>query len=202
MWVVDQPAVQAERLIGPVFTRVDLAAEPVLVEAFADPRITRGTYREKVGHSYGVGESGIVYVSVPFTDVRELSDVRIRVIDTSKAGSFAGDPASVAAFFDSPPEPSPIVGDIGATALRKHPDWLKVATALALPAKAGCLEIYLDHEGRYRWRLRRASGEIVADGAGPFLTREACEADIAWVRAHAASIEVLGLDSNGGTSGP
>src|SRR5262249_43932253 len=138
IWVVDKPAFQADRLSGAFFARVDVGHEPVLLEAFADPRVTRGTYRERVGHSFGLEESGIVSVSVPFTDLRELTDVRIRVIDFSKAGAFAGDPSSVAKLFDSPPDSSPIVADINAASLRKHPDWLKVATALGLPARAGC----------------------------------------------------------------
>jgi uncharacterized protein YegP (UPF0339 family) len=203
MWVVEQPAIQANRLADPILTRVDLAGQPILVEAFQDPRITRGTFRiEEAGHSYRTEDSGIVYVSVPFNEGRELSTLRIRVIDGSKDRAPATDPTAVAALFDNPPQSMPIVGDIDAASLRKHPDWLKIATALRLPAEAGRFEIYIDQEGRYRWRLQSTSGEIVADSSEAYPTREACEAGINWIRSHAASLEVVALDLGGGTGAP
>ncbi len=201
IWLVDQPALQATRLMGPIFTRVDLGTTPVLVEAFADPRVTRSTYREKVGHHYGMSESGLVYVSVPFTDVRELSDIHIRVIDASTSRDAVGDPAFVAELFDRPPDSMQIVGTVTAVSLLQHPDWLKVAPELGLSAVAGCIEIYIDPEKRYRWRIRRVSGEVVAEGARAHGTREACDADVAWVRAHVASLEVLASDSSGDRCG-
>lgn len=202
IWLVDQPALQAARLVGPIFTRVDTGTTPVLLEAFADPRVTRSTYREKVGHHYGRSDSGLVYVSVPFTDIRDLTDIRIRVIDASTARDTVGDPAFVAALFDRPPESMQVVGDVTAASLRQHPDWLTVAPALGLAAVAGCIEIYIDPEKRYRWRIRRVSGEVVAEGARSHGTRDACEADVAWVRAHVASLEVIASDATGGACGP
>ena len=202
LWVVDQPAVQAARLVDPILSRVDLGGEPILIEAFGDPRVIRGTFQEGAGHSYLVEESGIVYVSVPFTELRQLSDLRIRVIDASKARVSATDPAAVSALFDSPPESMPIVGDIDGAALRKHRDWSKVATALGLPVELGRFEIYVDRAGQYRWHLRRASGEIVAESGQAYMTREACEADIHWIRTHVGSLGIVPLDLPGGTCAP
>jgi uncharacterized protein YegP (UPF0339 family) len=199
LWVVEQPAIQSSRLVGPIFTRVDLATTPVLLEGFADPRVTRSTYREKLGHHYSRSATGIVEVSVPFTDVRELADIRIRLIDASTSQTTAGDPALVEGLFDRPRESMVVVGDIGAASLRQHPDWLKVAARLGLPAVPGCIEIYLDAEKRYRWRICRASGDVLAESAKAYETREACEADVAWMRAHAGSLEVCAADTTGRT---
>jgi hypothetical protein len=199
MWVVEQPAIQSSRLVGPIFTRVDVATTAVLLEGFADPRVTRSTYREKLGHHYGRSTVGTVHVSVPFTDVRELADVRIRLIDASRSPETAGDPAFVEGLFDRPRESMTVVGDIGAASLKQHPDWLKVAAQLGLPAVAGCIEIYLDAEKRYRWRVCRASGDVLAEGTRAHTTREACEADVAWMRAHVASLDVCASDTTGRT---
>ncbi len=109
---------------------------------------------------------------------------------------------AVAALFDSTPESMPIIADFDGASMRKHPDWLKVATALGIPAEAGRFEIYVDRAGKYRWQLRRASGEIVADSDQEYATREACEADIQWIRTYVASIDIVGLDMSGGQCEP
>jgi len=198
MWAVDQPSVQSARLVEPILARIDLATRPVLVEAFADPRVTRGTFRKDLGHSYGVEQSGVVHVSVPFDDLRQLAEVRIRVLDASNAGLGATEPVGVAALFDSPPDSVRVIGDVDTASLRKHPDWLKVAAAL-VPADPGRFEIYLDRAGEYRWRFRRASGECVADSGQGYASREACENDVRWVRSHAPSSPVVSLDLLEGT---
>jgi uncharacterized protein YegP (UPF0339 family) len=184
--------------VGAIFARVDRGSKPVLIEAFEDPRVIRGTFRKNAGHSYLVKEAGIVYVSVPFTELSQLADFRIRVIDASKSGGYATDPADVGALFDSPPASVPIIGDIDGVSLRKHRDWMKVATTLGILAEVGHFEIHVDRAGQYRWNLLRASGEVVADSGQTYATREACEADIHWIRTHAASLVVVPLDLPGG----
>ena len=95
-----------------------------------------------------------------------------------------------------------LVGDLGVESLKKHRDWLKVAATLGVPAEAGHFEVYVDRDGRYRWRLRHASGDIVADSGQVFPSREACEADVQWVRTHAASLRIVALDVPGGRCAP
>jgi len=165
----------------------------VLVQAF-DPRVTRGKYREGVGHSYLIEESGLIYVVVPFSDLRELSEVRIRIIDASKSREVATEPSAVVAIFDSPPDSMSLVCDISADTLKKQPAWLKVAATLGVLAEAGHFEIHLDRDRRYRWRMRRMTGDIVADSGRAFPNREACEADLQWVRQYAASLRIVALD--------
>jgi uncharacterized protein YegP (UPF0339 family) len=189
MWLVDQPAVQATRLVGEIITRVDLGHRPVLVEAFADPRVTRGTYRPQVGHAFRGEESGIVHVSVPFTNLSELDDVRIRVVDTGKTGRGVFDPASVSALFDKPLEGTAVVADINAATLSKHPDWSKVVEQDK--TAAGVFEIYALESGQFAWRLRRA-GVIIAEASKPYATRRACLEEIKWIQTHAESLPVVG----------
>jgi uncharacterized protein YegP (UPF0339 family) len=198
IWVVDQPAIQAATLVEPILVRVDVAGRLMLVQALADPRITRGTFRKELGHHYGVADSGTFYVSAPFSDVRDLSEIRIRVIDATRSRGPATDPDSVAALFDRTPDSMSMVADIGATALQAHRDWTKVATELALPTEAGRFEIYIDPSGGFRWRLKRAGYGIVAESAHAHPTREACEEEIRWLRTQAASLSVVPLDVPGG----
>ena len=189
MWLVDQPAVQATRLVGEIIARVDLGDRAVLIESFADPRVTRGTYRPQVGHAFRGEESGIVHVSVPFTNLSELDDVRIRVIDTGKSGRGVFDVASVSALFDKPGEGTAVVADINAATLFKHPDWSKVVAQET--TAAGVFEIYALESGQFGWRLRRA-GEIIAEASRPFATRQACVEEIKWIQTHAESLRVVG----------
>jgi uncharacterized protein YegP (UPF0339 family) len=194
LWVVDQPVIQRTRLTKPVLVRVDLADEPVLVEAFDDPRVIRGTIKEGAGHSYMVEDTGVVYISVPFTDVRQLSDVRIRVIDASKATLASTEAADLAHVIDDPPRSMRTLGEIRGTTLQTHRDWPEVARQLGVPSQPGRFEIYVDRAGKYRWRLRRPDGEIVASSGQGYTTRDACEADLLWIRTNVTSTPVVSLD--------
>jgi uncharacterized protein YegP (UPF0339 family) len=201
VWLVDQPVIQASRLVEPVLVRTDLGGVPVLVEAFADPRVIRGTYQEGLGHSYRVEKSGVVEVSVPFTDPPELANLRIRVAEVSGTALPATDPREIAALFDNPPESMRIVGEVDTDRLGRHRDWPKVAATLGLGADLGRFEVYLDRAGQYRWRLRRATGEIVAESGLGYPSREACEASLLWIRGHASTLPVVALDLPGGAAG-
>ena len=138
---------------------------------------------------------------MPFTDLRELAEVRIRVIDATTAQPSGGDPKSVTGVFDSPPPSTHVIADVPAVTLRQHPDWVKVATTIGLPVKHGCFEVYRTADSRYRWRLRRTNGEVVAESTAAYQTREACEAEIGWVRANAGAIELSASDAAPGPCG-
>lgn len=194
MWVVNQPAVQAGRLVGPVLTRVDIAMAPALLQGFEDPRIARGIYRKDVGHAELAGESGVVYVSIPFDRLSELSELRVRVIDATHLAAVPVDPQSVAGLFDAPPRNTVEVTDFNIDALRKHRDFVKVAAQLGLPYEPGRFEIYADRLRQFRWRLHRPNGDVAAESAQAYPSREACEEDIRWIRSHAAAAGVVSLD--------
>jgi uncharacterized protein len=194
MWMVEQPAVQLPRLVHPIVFRVELAGQLVFLDSAPDARVLRGTYRERVGHSFTSMVSGIVEVSVPFTDARQLAGLRIRMADVSRVPLRTREPGEVAPLFERPPDTVRMLGEIDAEALRNHPDWSKIGVTLGVPAEAGRFEVYVDRAGQYRWRLRRAGGDILADSGEGYATREACEADLRWVRGYAGSVPVVPLD--------
>lgn len=197
IWVVEQPAVQHARLVEPVLAQVEVAGQPVLVEAFADPRVSRGVYMQGRGHSYSVSDTGTVFVSVPFSDLTELSDLRIRLVDASNAKAPAADALAAAPMFQGEVEGARLLGEVDVADLQKHPDWPKVADTLGVAAETGRFEVYVDTAGEYRWRLRRPDGQIVADSGEGYRKRQECEADLRWVRGNAATANVIALDAPG-----
>ena len=58
----------------------------------------------------------------------------------------------------------------------------------------GHYEIYVDRAKKYRWRLRRPGGLIVADSGQGYVTRAACEADLRWIIEWGARAPVRSLD--------
>ena len=185
IWSVDQPAVQAQRLIDPIVARVDLNGEPILVEAFADPRIIRGKYRPELGHSYRSEKTGLIHVSVPFTDFAELANVQIRLLDTTNVEIKEIDPASVATLFDR--QPTAVLGKIDSADLVKHPDWFKLIADFGLGS--GGFEIIAVGE-ETRWLLRGPAGKIITESRN-YDSRELCEADIRWLQKQAALLPVV-----------
>ena len=188
MWVVNQPAVQAGRLAGPILVRVDMAGRTTLVQSFPDPRITRSTASDERGHHFGVADSGMLVLSVPFTSPAELADVRVMVADLSDIDPATTSPFRLAGLFDERPRAMGVVREISSADLRNSPDWEEVATQLGLTDR-GLFQIYLDVEERYRWRFLRGT-EIVADSGQGYDSREACEADLHWLREHARGAAV------------
>lgn len=201
IWVVEQPSVQVVLRGQPLLVRIDLAGKPVLVQALADPRVTRGVYQKELGHSWGTAENGVLFVEVPFFDLPQLRDLRIRVLNVAKTPTGEVDPDALAALFDRPPPDAQLAVDLDAATLMRHPDWVKVSGALGVPLAAGRFEVYVDKAGEYRWRLLRGR-EIVADSGEGYATRGACEADLRWLRANAASASVAALDAPGSTPPP
>jgi uncharacterized protein YegP (UPF0339 family) len=194
IWLVEQPAARRATFADPMLIRVDVAGTVRVLESQPDPRVSRSVIREGSGHSYGVAEEGILLVPVPFVSVAELADVRIRLTDLTGVALREQDPASLARLIENPVAGMRTVYEIGTADLVAAADWPAVAAQLGIPADAGRFEIYVDRAGEYRWRLRRADGEIVADSGQGYRTREQCEADLAWVRTHAASAPVTSLD--------
>jgi uncharacterized protein YegP (UPF0339 family) len=194
LWVVDQPVIQRAQLTKPLIARIDLAGKPILLEAFDDPRIIRGIFKEGAGHSYIIENTGIVNISVPFTDVQQLSDLRIRMIDTSKVKFENTMATNILNIIDESPRSMQILGEIDFTTLVTNKDWPEVARHLGIQSEPGRFEIFRDRQRKYRWRLRRPDGEIVASSNQGFSDRDACEADIRWILTNAASTQVVSLD--------
>lgn len=203
IWVVDQPAVQHTHLTGPIYVRIDVAGKPVLLQAFPDPRICRGVNRPKLGgHYFHMLDSALLHVTIPFDDERELTEVRVRIVDATPAKVAPTDHRGVLHLFDKPPVQAIVLTDIGIDVLRKHLDFVKVAKTLGWIVHPGSFEVFTDRDGGFRWRLRRMDDAVMAESAQAFATRAACEEDIRWVKANAAASPITSHDLPGGGCKP
>ncbi|HYC92333.1 MAG TPA: DUF1508 domain-containing protein [Thermoanaerobaculia bacterium] len=187
--MVQQPA-----LYKPILIRVDIAGLTRFVETVDDPRDTRGVYRPQLGHSHGRAASGTLYASIPFDSPGEILNAQVLIADVSEAVKRVHDPEALAAMLDDSEAPVQAMGIVAAPQLTTHRDWDRVADVLGLPRQVNRYEIYRDREGRIRWRLRRANGEIVAESAESYADRKACEEDLRWIRANAATASIVALD--------
>jgi hypothetical protein len=55
-------------------------------------------------------------------------------------------------------------------------------------------ELYEDREGKYRWRLRHANGNIIADSGEGYASKQKARQGIDSVRSNAAAADVEVLD--------
>lgn len=189
--------VPAQVLAGghPIVSVVDIGGQIRHVARFQDPRIFRSTRRDEHGdHHVGYAGDGTIEVSVPFGSLTDLSRLRIAVADLSASPVGSADAADLARLIAQRREGGEVVHDFGLAQIRATRSWAQVAGALGMPAETGAFEIFLDREGRHRWRLRRPDGEIVAVAGQGFATRTECESELGWVRQNAALAPVTALD--------
>lgn len=196
LWIVDGPAVQRPALSGTHIARIDVDGQTVLLRSFEDPRVVRSIAPSNGhGHRYSMEDRGSIVVDVPLPADRAVSDVRIRIADFGSVRSRPTDPTALAELFDSKIRGLRLVASIGMPELAVHPEWEAIATALGFPAvTTGGFEIYVDRAGRYRWRLRRPDGLIVADSGQGYRKRSACEADLLWIRSFGLQSPIRSLD--------
>lgn len=194
VWLVDTPATSTRPTGHPVITRVDLGSRLVDVARHPDPRVQRSTMAGARGHHYSQHDEGIVYINVPFATATELSGLQIRIVDATAVAPGPLSASQLAELVDAPPAKVGAVRTIGLADLQAIPDWSAVAVALGTPTQAGAFELFMDRAGRFRWRLRRPGGDIVAVSGEGFGTRAQCEAELAWVRANSAHVAVTPLD--------
>lgn len=200
IWVVDEAVVQHSALTQPIVAQVEVAGKAAVVQSFADPRVARGSFRDKEGHYFHRTESGVIEVSVPFDSAIETSSVRIRLADLAEVGPLSHTPDELTAMFRVHPKGMREIGTLSAGDLERHKDWEGVARHLGFPLEPGRFEIYRDNSGEFRWRLRRRDGVIAADGARGYASRQDCEEDLRWVRQNAANAPIVGLDLDEGPS--
>jgi uncharacterized protein YegP (UPF0339 family) len=190
------PAVQRPSLEEPWIAQVVVAGHEALLQAFADPLLVRGARpRDGGGHRFERRDQGLVHVDVPLPADTIPKSMMIRLVDLSKVGSRAVDPAGVSALLGAVTPAGRTVGELGPADLARHSDWAALGLPAVLDAPGKGFEIYLDHAGVYRWRLRRPDGEIVADSRQGYRTRAACEADLRWIKQHAAVVPTRSLDT-------
>jgi len=197
VWLVDGPAVQHEDLAGRYVARIDVNGRPALVQAFEDPHVVRGTPRspEDPAHSYRVEATGVIEIDVPFEAGESVDDITVRVADLGQMRRRPVDQSALAQLFDDLPHALRIRATITAADLQAHPDFVELAPTVGLPARSDAgFEIYRDRAARYRWRLRRPDGRIVADSGQGYLSRQECEADLRWIRGAASDAPIRALD--------
>jgi uncharacterized protein YegP (UPF0339 family) len=178
-----------------IVARIDLGQRLADVARYPDPRILRSTMQEGVGHHFARHDEGTVYVNVPFLAATELIGLRIRIADVTALAPGPMSPEGLADLFDAPPKKLGPIRELGIADLQASRDWAAVATTLGTRQQSGAFEIYTDKRGQYRWRLRRAGGEIVAVSGQGFVQRKDCEAELTWVRDNAAEVGVVSLDT-------
>ena len=132
-----------------------------------------------------------MHVDVPLATTPP-GEIAIRIVDLSKLTKRPIDPPHVQQLLEVPPNALREVAVITKPDLAAHADW----SALGFPggtAVAG-FEIYLDRAGRYRWRLRRPDGQIVADGGQSYRLRADCESDLRWIKQNGINAPVFSKD--------
>ena len=196
LWALDGPAVQRPTLDGTHVAQVLVGGVTSILQSFDDPLGQRGVARRgEVGHSYGKSERAIVHVDVPLPMGELPGEITIRIADVSKIGQGPIVAAEFETLLASKRRAVRIVAEITAEQLAAHPEWATLRLGgLAPSIAAGRFEIYVDRAGKYRWRLRRPDGQIVADSGQGYAERSACEADLRWVREHGVSAPVRSLD--------
>jgi uncharacterized protein YegP (UPF0339 family) len=193
---LEGPAVQRPALEGTHVAQVLLGGTTVLLQAFDDPLLVRGIAPPgEIGHSFSRIDRGIVTVDVPLPEGELPGEIAIKITDLSKLKRRPTDPEGVQALLDAPPRAARAVADVRAAELVQHPDWAMLGLPGTPPIPpTGSFEIYLDRAASYRWRLRRPDGQIVADSGQGYRSREACEADLRWIKEYGTTAPVHSED--------
>jgi uncharacterized protein YegP (UPF0339 family) len=184
-WLVDEPAVQRDDLPGPWAARVDVDGRPVLVESFEDPRLVRGIATEEhPTHFYLREPTGTLEIDVPLPAEAPVEAVTVHIADVSGVRERPTTPEGLAELFSNGEELRKRA-TIGTAELLAHPDVADIAEAIGLSAASAAFEVYRDRRRSFRWRLRRANGQIIAASGQSFPSQHACEADVRRVRENA-----------------
>ena len=136
---------------------------------------------------------------MPFDAIADLSELRIRVLDTTRLTGLPTGPDALAGLFDAPAATAVEMADLGLDAMRRHRDFIGVAGQIGWVLDPGRFEIAGEAACGFRWRLRRADGQVVAESAKAHASRADCEDEIRWVRRYAPLASIGSLDLPGST---
>jgi uncharacterized protein YegP (UPF0339 family) len=193
---IDGPAVQRPTLEGTHVAQVTIGGATAIIHSFNDPLLVRGISRqERPGHSYAQVGQVIVHIDIPIEEEGLAGEITINVTDLSKVRLRPTRLEEVQSLLDATPRSLRPIGRITTQQLMAHPDW----AALDLPGTAqthpsGHYEIYTDGSKKFRWRLRRPDGRIIAESGQAYPNRADCEADLRWVKRHGAHSPIQSLD--------
>ena len=201
---LDGPAVQRPTLEGTHVAQVTIGGATAIIHSFDDPLLVRGiSRREEAGHSFSRMNQAILHIDVPISVEGLGGEIAINVADLSKVRTRPTDLEGVQELLNAAPRSMRTMGRITTQQLLAHPDWATVGlpgTPNSLPS--GQYEIYLDRTKKFRWRLRRPDGQIVADSGQGYRNRADCEADLRWIKQNGAHAPVQSLDVRIRLSGP
>lgn len=194
LWPLDGPAVQRPALDGTYVAQIAVDGVTTLLKSFDDPLLVRGSSRPELpGHSYQRSESAIVYIDVPIAAEVVPHVIAITIVDLSKMARRPIEPELVQQLLNAPPKSVRRVAVVTTVDLVAHPDWAAIGFPGAT-STAGGFEIFVDKAGKFRWRLRRHNGHIVADSGKGYARRVDCENDLRWIRENAGRVPITSTD--------
>ncbi len=187
------PAVQRPAMDGTHVALVSVDGAVVVLQSFDDPRLVRASQRPGVpGHHFSQVERAVVHIDVPLS-AGAPNAILIRAFDLSGLARRPVEPAALQVLLQAQPTGARQVALVTMADLAAHPEAAAAGVPLA-NSTAAAFEIYIDRAKRYRWRLRRPDGQIVADSAQGYSLRADCESDLRWVRQSAGSVPVISND--------
>lgn len=200
---LEGPAVQRPTLEGTHVAQVTIGGVTAITHSFNDPLLVRGISRpEEAAHSFTRVNKSILHIDVPISAEGLGGEIAINVANLSKVRSRPTDPEGLGKLLKAAPRNMRSLGRITTQQLIAHPDWATVGlpgSPDSLPS--GQYEIYRDRTKKFRWRLRRPDGQIVADSGQGYRNRQDCEADLRWIKEHGAHAPIQSLDGTIHSSG-
>jgi uncharacterized protein YegP (UPF0339 family) len=196
LWPLDGPAVQHPTLDGTHVAQVTIGGVTAVIHSFDDPLVMRGaSVPEQPGHSYSRADHAVVHIDVPISAEGLAGEIAIRVADLSKVPSRPIGVEGVQALLDRSPRSVRNIALVTTAQLSAHPDWATLQLPGAPPVPpTGHYEIYVDRANKYRWRLRRPDGQIVADSGQGHVNRADCEAELRWIRQQGNNAPIRSMD--------
>lgn len=159
-----------------------------------DPFVQRGIRIDRTGpHHTSVADEGRAIVAVPFGSVTDLTQSLLHILDLGSR-RLGIDREGLGEVVARRIKKGSGVRTLGFDAITASPQWATVGPMLGLTVDPARFEVYQDRAGSWRWRLRRAGGPIVAASSDAFDTRTEAEAEVTWIRRHAAGSPTTSLD--------
>lgn len=178
----------------PWLAAVTRGDEVVHLSRVPDPFVQRGIRIDRTGpHHFGESAEGRAVVAVPFGSITELTHSMLHVLDLGPR-RVAADAESLSSELGRRLDKGSGVRTLGFDAITASPQWATVGPLLGLAVDPARFEVYQDRAGQWRWRLRRAGGEVVAASSDSFVTRAEAEAEVTWIRRHAGGSPTTALD--------
>lgn len=178
----------------PWLTAVTRGREVVHLSRVPDPFLQRSVRLERTGpHHVSTSTEGRAVIAVPFGSVTDLTRSTLHLLDLG-VSRVAADPKSLSDELHRRLRADSGIRSVDFEAIAASPHWATVGPRLGLAVDPGRFEIYQDKAGLWRWRIRRAGGQVVGASSDSFATRAEAEAEVTWIRRHAGDSPTTSLD--------